>query len=233
MPLETFIDNLRLASRMLPRPKVRSDQGPQADTDYSSMIHAADLWLTKKSVEGYDPADLADWPEEEREGLAKEVHEFLAIVGQVQPNKPASRTQSARARRHLEGAIKIVRRHLLDDWLEAQKEMFEEVTSAARSNGWYVEQDEKEVLESLLGTYKAPRLRIRAPDKEVVLDPIALFGSGRQGVVDLVVMPTYETAYLITFKNGQWQIVSPKGTLNSRPFTRKTFVNTITGLSHR
>ena len=66
----------------------------------------------------------------------------------------------------------------------------------------------------------------------MVLDPIALFGSGRQGVVDLVVMPTYETAYFITLKNDQWQIVSPKGTLNSRPFTRETFVNTITRLAH-
>ncbi len=92
--------------------------------------------------------------------------------------------------------------------------------------------DQKEVLESLLGRYKAPRLRIRTQDGEVVLDPVALFGSGRKGVVDLVVMPTYETAYLLAFKNGQWQIVSPRGTAHSRPLTRATLVNTITKLSH-
>jgi hypothetical protein len=216
---------------MLPPPRVSHDEGPRADSVYTSTIHSANLWLTKKSVEGFDPADFANWPKQEREELAKEVEAFLAIAGQVPANKPASKTLSGRARKHLEGAIKIVRQPLLRDWLEAQKRMLEEATSAARSKGWYVEQDEKEVLESLLGAYKAPRLRIRAPDQEVVLDPIALFGSGRQGIVDLVVMPTYETAYFITLKNGHWQIVSPKGTLNSRPFTPQTFVNTITGLS--
>jgi hypothetical protein len=218
---------------MLPRPKVSSEQGPHADADYSSMIQSADLWLTERSVEGFDRADFANWPEGERESLAKEVEAFLAIAGQMKTDKPATRTQSDRARSHLERAIRIVRQPILHDWLEAQVRMFEEATSAAQSNGWYVEQDEKEVSESLLGTYKAPRLRIRTRDKEVVLDPIARFGSGRQGVVDLVVMPTYETAYYITLKCNQWQIVSPKGTLNSRPFTQETFVNTIAGLPQR
>jgi hypothetical protein len=232
MALEEFIDSLRLASRMLPRPRVSSDQGPQADAHYASMLHRADLWLTEKSVAGFDPADFASWPEPEQENLAKEVEAFRAIARQVPANKPATKAQSERARKHLERAIQIVRQPLLQDWLDAQKRMFEEVTSAAQSNGWYVEQDDKEVLESLLGTYRAPRLRIRTPDKEVVLDPIALFGSGRRGVVDLVVMPTYETAYLITFKNGHWQI-SPKGTLKSSPFTQKKFVNTVSRLPHR
>ena len=119
------------------------------------MIHSADLWLTKKSVEGFDPADFANWPKQELENLTKEVEAFLEIAGQVPANRPANKTLSGRARKHLEGAIKIVRRPLLRDWLEAQKRMVEEATSAAQSNGWYVEQDEKEVLESLLGAYES------------------------------------------------------------------------------
>jgi hypothetical protein len=232
MARETFIDSLRLASRMLPPPKVKSGLGPQKDSYLSSLIDSSDLWLTERSIAGFDPADFEDWPEEDRDKLAEEVAAFRAIAERVPSDKPASKTQSAQARRHLEGAIKIVRRHLLHEWLEAQKRMMEEATAAATSNGWYVERDEKEVLESLLGAYKAPRLRIRAQDREVVLDPIACFGSGRRGVVDLVVMPTYETAYLITFKNGHWQIVSPnaKGSPKSRPFTRRSFVSTISRL---
>ncbi len=117
-------------------------------------------------------------------------------------------------------------------WLDAQKQMLEEATAAAKKKGWFFEEDEKEMQESLLGSYKAPRLRIRTLNNEVLLDPIARFGSGRQGVVDLVVMPTFETAYLVVFKNGEWQIVSPRGTMHRRPFSQTTLVNTITTLAH-
>ena len=110
--------------------------------------------------------------------------------------------------------------------------MMKEARAAAEAKGWYVQMDEKEVLESLLGSYKAPRLRIRTQDREVVLDPVARFGSGCQGVVDLVVLPAYETAYLVAFKNGQWQIVSLRGTAHRRPFSQAALVNTITKLSH-
>ncbi len=164
--------------------------------------------------------------------LSTEVAAFLADAKQVPPNKPATRTQSKQARKHLEAVIKVVRDRILHEWLEAQKNMMAEATTAAKTKGWYVDKDEKEILETLLGAYNAPRLRIKTQNNEVVLDPIARFGSGRQGVVDFVVMPTYETAYLITFKDGCWQIVSRHGTFNSRPFTQATLVNTITKLPH-
>lgn len=215
---------------MLPLPKGNSGQGPKSDTYLSSPPQFPDLWLTPKSVEGFDPADFGDWPRKEREELANKVAAFLDIATRVGADKPATKTQSKQARRQLKGIIAIVRPRLLNEWLEAQEEMLEEATAAAKSKDWYVEKDEKEVLESLLGTYKAPRLRIRTPDREVVLDPVARFGSGRQGVVDLLVMPTYEMVYLVAFKDGRWQIVSPRGRLHRRPFSRKTLVNSIAKL---
>jgi hypothetical protein len=232
MAREQFIENLRSASRMLSPPTVSSGQDAQVDTRISKILHSSDLWLTPKSVEGFDAADFTDWPDSDRERLEREVRAFVAITEGVQPDKPATRTQSNQARKHLEEITKIVRQRLLHEWLEAQRKMMEEATAAATANKWYVEKDEKEVLESLLGRYKAPRLRIRTPDQEVVLDPIARFGSGHRGVVDLVVMPTYETAYLLAFKDGEWQIVSPRGTGHTRRFSQATLVNTITKLPH-
>ena len=226
MARDEFIDSLRLASRLLARA-----EGIQTDASIASKLDAADLWLTFKSVEGFDPADFADWPRRERDELTKEVAAFIAIAAEVPSNKPATKLQSREARKHLVQAIQIVRSQLLPEWLEAQQEMMAEARAAADAKGWSVQMDEKEVLESLLGSYKAPRLRIRTEDREVVLDPVARFGSGRKGVVDLVVMPTYETAYLVAFKNGQWQIVSPRGTAHSRPFTQATLVSTIRKLS--
>src|SRR5262249_18272068 len=162
------------------------------------ILDAADLWLAPRSVEGFDPADFADWPKEERDKLEREVAAFLAVARKVPANQPATKAQRKQARKHLEEIAKIVRRRLLGDWLAAQNKMIEQAIAAAQVKGWYVEKSEKEVQESLLGVYKAPRLRIRSLDKEVVLDPIARFGSGEQGIVDLVVLPTYETMYLIT-----------------------------------
>lgn len=232
MAREQFIDNLRFASRMLPPPQVRSDLGHSADEYLSSTLRTADLWLTPKSLEGFDRADFADLPKKALDELADSVKAFLEIAQQVPANKPATKTQSKQARKHLERVISIVGPHLLREWIGAQQEMVKEATAAAKARGWYVERDEKEVLESLLGTYKAPRLRIRTPNKEVVLDPVARFGSGSQGVVDLVVMPTYETVYLVAFKDGHWNIVSPRKRLHTRPFNQATLLTSIAKLSH-
>jgi hypothetical protein len=233
MAREQFIDSLRAASRMLAPSSVNSGNGLDADVYLSSVLGAADPWLTAKSVEGFDPADFTDWPKKERDELTKEVAAFLALAQRVPADKAATKTQSKQARKHLERILQIVRPHVLHEWLEAQEKMVREASAAAKKKGWYIERDEKEVLESLLGTYKAPRLRIRTRDKEVVLDPIARFGTGRRGIVDLVIMPTYETIYLVTFKDGDWQIVSPHGTLHRRPFNEATLVNTITHMSPR
>ena len=232
MAREEFIDSLRFASRLLPPPTVSSGQGAHTDLQLSSMLHSADLWLTRKSVYGFEPVDFADWPMQDRTELAQEVAAFLEIADQVPANKPATKVQSKQARKHLEKAIKIVRQHLLPEWLKAQKEMLDKAKAAAKGKDWFFEEDEKDVRESLLGEYKAPRLRIRTKNRELVLDPIARFGSGRQGVVDLVKMPTYERVSLIAFKDGGWQIISPSGTLRGRPFTQTALVNTINKLSH-
>jgi hypothetical protein len=224
MAREEFIDNLRLADQLFaPSPT----NWPGGKTTY----FAGDPWLTPKSVEGFEPADFADWPREEREELEREVAAFLAIAREVPPDQPATKAQSKQARKHLERVMKIVRDRLLPQWLEALEGMLQEATAAAKSKGWYVEKDEEQIEESLLGKYKAPRLRIRTWDKEVMLRPIVRFGSGRQGVVDLIESPTYETAYFVTFRDGRWKIVSPQGKLHKRPFTQDTFANTITKLS--
>jgi hypothetical protein len=224
MARDDFFDSLRIADGMLPPMRVLR---PGGRTTYFS----GDPWLTPFSVEGFDPADFADWPKKERERLEREVESFLAIAREVPPNEPATKAQSKEARKHLEEAMRIVREHLLPEWLEAQKKMIEEATAAAKAKGWYVERDEKEIEEGLLGIYRAPRLLIRTWEKEMMLTPVARFCAGRQGVVDLKVSPRYETAYYVTFKDGDWQIVSSQKNLHKRPFTKATFSNTITRLS--
>lgn len=213
MAREEFFDRLRAASRIL-------QPGSESDS-----------WLTTDSVQGFDPEDFADWPQETRRKLAIEVDAFLAIAHHDSV-RPISKSGRKAARKHLEEIVKLVGGELRREWLAAQSEMMHEAANAAKARNWHVEEDKKEVLESLLGDYQAPRLRIRTPNNEVVLDPVARFGSGRRGVVDLVRLPTYETVYLLTYKEGDWRIVSRRGTGHSRPFLQATLVNTITKLPH-
>jgi hypothetical protein len=231
MPRDQFIDNLRAASRSLSTPNVSSGQGTDIDAKLSAMINSADLWLMPGTVKGFDINDFADLPQRKREQLAEHVAAFGSIASRIPNNKPATKLQSDQARKHLEEAIRIVGDHLKKEWLKALENLMKEATNAAKEKDWRVIPDEKEVRESVLGKYVAPRLRIVTKDKEVVLSPVVYFGSGRRGVVDLVLMPTYETKYLVTFKNGEWQIVTPHGSAYTRPFTATTLVNTITHLS--
>src|SRR5687767_5718641 len=115
MAIKDFINNLRIASRLLPRPTVSSGRGSLAAAASSTMLHAADLWLTPQAVEGFDLADFADLPTTERKELAVEVAAFLRIAKQIPANKPATRTMSGKARSHLEAVVRIVGRKLRQD----------------------------------------------------------------------------------------------------------------------
>src|SRR5438874_6482011 len=130
MAREEFIDSLRFASRLLSPPRASSSQSTQIDTHLGDHLNSADLWLTSRSVEGFDSADFLDWGKHEREELSKEVAAFLAIAKQVQPTKPATKIQGKQARKHLERIIEIVRHRLLPEWLAAQEEMIGEATAA-------------------------------------------------------------------------------------------------------
>lgn len=224
MAREDFFDSLRLADQLFFPMKVT---WPGSKTTYFQ----GDAWLTPLSVEGFDPADFADWPKEERERLQAEVEAFLAIAREVDPNAPAPKDLARRAREHLERVMKIVRDRLLPEWLEAQEKMLQEAEAAARAKGWYVEREEMQLNESLLRAYNAPSLLIRTWDRELMLIPVARFCAGRQGAVDVKVSPTYERAYTVTFKDGRWQIVSLQGKPSTRPFNRETFASTISRLS--
>jgi hypothetical protein len=224
MAREDFFENLRLADQMV-RPVKIGWPGSKVASLQDGR------WLTPGSVEGYNPEDFADWPADDRRKLDAAVAAFLAIAHQVTPKEPAPKKLAKQARGHLEEAIKIVGDRLKAEWLAAQERMIQEAAEAAKAKGWHVERDEMELEESLLGSYKAPSLLIRTWDREMRLMPVARFCAGRQGAVDLIVSPTYEREYAITFKDGHWRIVSLRGKQHKRPFNRETFGNTISRLT--
>lgn len=232
MATQTFIDSLRYASRMLPPPTVKSDRGEEFDANLARHLNLSDLWLTVKSVAGYDPDDFSSLPINERERLDESVAVFRRIAEEVGPSGRPRDEQSYQARKSLEQAIEIVRKPIIAEWLEAQRKILDQAIAASTEQGWHTRESEKKVNESLLGNYLAPRLQIRTPETEVVLDPIARYGTGQRGVIDLVVMPAFETAFTLAYKNGLWQILS-KNSEVAEPFSKANLVRSIESVGHR
>lgn len=234
MAREKFYESLRRAAHLLAPVRPRAFARDEYDFDPAdgSGTKRPRLpgWFAVGSVAGFDPADHADRPPEEQGELTREIAAFEQLVRETPPDASPSEAALAAARRHLENVQRIVRERLLPEWLTALHAMMETAADAVRGPDWYIQKDEKELTESLLGKYRAPRLRLRSLDREVVLDPVAYFGSGKQGVVHLVAMPTYETAYLITLKSGKWRIESLQPGSHRRPLSKATLLKTLAGI---
>jgi hypothetical protein len=80
--------------------------------------------------------------------------------------------------------------------------------------------------EPLLGAYSAPRLLIHTLEGRLLLDPVTRFAAGAQGLVELSVMPSYDSVR-ITRANGAWDIQPDPPDDPSRQWTEEAFVTTV------
>ncbi len=60
--------------------------------------------------------------------------------------------------------------------------------------------------DSRLGAYEAPALLMQKETTRVLLDPIARFTPGADGVVDLYLMPAYDDIASLYLVNGEWRL---------------------------
>ena len=56
------------------------------------------------------------------------------------------------------------------------------------------------------GVYRAPALLMQHDAIRVMLDPLARYGVGNDGIVDFYVMPAWDRVAVLTFKNKKWRI---------------------------
>src|SRR5436309_15184521 len=93
MAREDFILSVRIAASELHPPEVWTDSPHVKPDKFAARLAAADLWLTPKSVEGFNQADFPDLPAAGREELRREVLAFLKVANGVPPAQPATRQQ--------------------------------------------------------------------------------------------------------------------------------------------
>lgn len=95
---------------------------------------------------------------------------------------------------------------LLDEWRERLTQLMASVKEWVEELDWSTRLISKKMHDSTLGPYEAPALLMQKETTRVLLDPIARFAPGTDGVVDLYLMPAYDDIVNLCFVEGQWQL---------------------------
>jgi len=74
-----------------------------------AILRGADIWLTPKSVEGFDENDFTFLANDERVRLKQCVDEFLQVAQQVPPDQPATNMQVRAAMPPFQCVLEIMR----------------------------------------------------------------------------------------------------------------------------
>jgi hypothetical protein len=107
MSLQDFWLSVRTGTSFL-APRATADS-PKLDANkIAQTLRSAVIWLTPKSVEGFEAADFPFLPESERTQLADLVAQFHAIASIVPPTEPATREQIDQALPFFLGIIKML-----------------------------------------------------------------------------------------------------------------------------
>ncbi len=222
MAREEFIHRVWSAADQLAFP--RGETGSPHPDRYTPTKGVArpQLWLTPKTLNGFNSEDFTDLPEEKQKELREAVGRFQEFAAEVSPEARVTRDQARRGRELLEQVLALVREVLLPAWGAALDELVDQVTTWSRHQDWAVKRDTKRVRETLLGAYEMPRLLIHSPDGRLLLDPITPFAGAADGLVELCVMPSYDSAKLIHLKD-HWYLHPLSAEGRRQPLSEKTF----------
>jgi hypothetical protein len=95
---------------------------------------------------------------------------------------------------------------LRDEWLKVLADLTTKVKNWAEELNWSTRQIAKKMKDSRLGVYEAPALLMQKETTRVLLDPVARFAPGADGVVDLYLMPAYDDIASLYLVDGEWQL---------------------------
>jgi hypothetical protein len=108
MSLDAFWQNVRSGARLL-TPGVTAD-APRIDSaDIERILKSSAIWLTRRSLEGFDPRDFDFLVPAEREALAESVARFREVAQHVPSDKPASEAQLQQALPAFQRVVEILR----------------------------------------------------------------------------------------------------------------------------
>jgi hypothetical protein len=95
---------------------------------------------------------------------------------------------------------------LRDEWPKVLGELTSSVQSWPEEFDWSTRQIPKKMKDSRLGLYDAPALLMQKETTRVLLDPVARFAPGADGVVDLYLLPAYDDIASLHRVDGEWRL---------------------------
>jgi len=95
---------------------------------------------------------------------------------------------------------------LRGEWLGRLSELTKTVRGWAEELDWSTRQIGKRMKDSRLGSYEAPALIMQKETTRALVDPVARFAPGTDGVVDLYLMPAYDDIASLSFVQGEWHV---------------------------
>jgi len=232
---EEFILDVRRAAGEVEKPTVLTS-GAQlmSGETYARILQQADLWLTPKVVERYDPTEFQEWPKEVQDRLSRAVDSFRRWSSTVPPNKPANREQYEKGLEALKQILGAIREQVLREWLTALGQLTSQVTTWCDECEWPWRRYPKELEETLLGKYKAEQIQLYAEQNHYVLDPLARFVPGAKGALDLMLVPSFYVTSVYRDFNGVWHVHldAEKGAAGNRrtPWSKDSFIQALRNL---
>jgi hypothetical protein len=112
MSKQEFLNNLRASRNLFGHPRVQAD-GPALDPQrLEKMIALAAIWLTPRSVKGFNAEDFRELGSERQQELQDATSEFLRVAQEVSPTEPASPPQLRAARSAFARVLAILEPYL-------------------------------------------------------------------------------------------------------------------------
>lgn len=115
-----------------------------------------------------------------------------------------------------------------DEWISAVDQLLRDAEQWSRKQDWATRRDPKTITEDEngIGVYTVPRLLIHTIDGRLLLDPIARFVVGANGLVELCAMPSYDWARIVRTEKG-WQLYTDKPDWVPQPWSEQVFLDTV------
>jgi hypothetical protein len=211
MARERFFQDLRRAWGLHHiSPRVETIGSSPQVAVLSRSLQNLELWLSPKTVAEYRSEDFTDLDDSLRTELDRAVAEFLSVAQSVAPEAAVEDDPYHSARERFERLARMVQSIILSDWKSSVASVIQGASTWCKAIGWPDRLYEKELTEGFLGTYQVPQLLFQADGTLIELSPVARFVPGASGLIELRVVPSYDTLKMTRSVDG-WRIHMNEG----------------------
>jgi len=117
-----------------------------------------------------------------------------------------------------------------DDWLVHVRALTASIRQWAEQRRWFVDEQEKLVVEDYIGSYAVPTLFIQAPSGKIHVEPVGCNIVGAEGRVDIEAFPSLSRLLLILV-SGEWKIKTDSRVDWPEPWSEQAFVKLVDALT--